>query len=288
MAGGLEGVLTLSSGRRLGWAEYGDHGGRPVLAFHGLPGSRRQRHPDEGIALGLGARMLHLERPGFGISDPAPGRTLSGWARDVAEACDLLGSGTVRVIGVSGGGPYALVCAAALGVRVERVAVVSGVGPPAVMRAGGHSPFVRLGFALAPRGAWTMRPFAALASAISRRLPDRYFELLGAGLNAADRRVFARSEIRRMFAEDMKEAFAQSGAAMAEDLALVASRWDFDSGAIRAPLALWHGTEDRIVPAAAAQAIAASVPHAELYLLPGEGHFLVFERLREILGWLMR
>jgi pimeloyl-ACP methyl ester carboxylesterase len=147
---------------------------------------------------------------------------------------------------------------------------------------------VRLGFALAPRGAWTMRPFAALASAIARRLPERYFELLGAGLNAADRRVFARREIRRMFAEDMKEAFAQSSAAMAEDLALVASRWDFDPGAIRAPLALWHGTEDRIVPAAAAQAVAASVPHAELRLLPGEGHFLVFERLREILGWLMR
>src|SRR4051812_45568947 len=101
MAPGLEGMLTLSSARRLGWAEYGDPGGRPVLAFHGLPGSRRQRHPDGGIALALRARMLHLERPGFGISDPAPGRTLAGWARDVAEACDLLGVKTMRVIGVS-------------------------------------------------------------------------------------------------------------------------------------------------------------------------------------------
>jgi pimeloyl-ACP methyl ester carboxylesterase len=288
MAVGLEGVLTLSSGRRLGWAQYGDPRGRAVLAFHGLPGSRRQRHPDEGIALALGARMLHLERPGFGISDPAPGRTLAGWGRDVAEAGDLLGVKTMRVVGISGGGPYALACAAALGARVERVAVVSGVGPPRAMRAGGYSPFVRLGFALAPRGGWTIRPFAALAGAIARRLPERYFELLGAGLDAADRRVFARREIREMFAEDMKEAFAQSSAAMAEDLALVASCWDFDPGAIRAPLALWHGTEDRIVPASASQAIAARVPHAELRLLPGEGHFFVFERWREILGWLMR
>jgi pimeloyl-ACP methyl ester carboxylesterase len=288
MAGRLEGVLTLSSGRRVGWAEYGDGRGQPVLAFHGLPGSRRQRHPDDGIALALGARMLHFERPGFGISDPAPGRTLAGWARDVAEACDLLGVGALRIAGVSGGGPYALACAAMLRNRVERVAVISGVGPPQAMRTRGYSPFVRLGFRLAPRGAWTLRPFAALAGAVARRLPERYFELLGAGLNATDRRIFARPEIRAMFAEDMSEAFAQSGAAMAEDMALVASRWDFDPGVIRAPLALWHGTEDRIVPLSAAQALAESVPRAELQVLRGEGHFLVFERWAEILGWLVR
>jgi pimeloyl-ACP methyl ester carboxylesterase len=288
MAGALEGVLTLSHGRRLGWAQYGDAGGRPVLAFHGLPGSRRQRHPDDGIALDLRARMLHIERPGFGISDPAPGRTLAGWARDVAEACDLLGLDAVRIAGVSGGGPYALACAAALGGRVERLAVISGVGPPEAMRSRGYSLFVRLGFALAPHGAWTMRPFAAAAGAIARRLPERYFELLGAGLNASDRRVFSRPEIRAMFSEDMGEAFAQSGSAMAEDLALVASPWDFDVGAIRIPACLWHGTEDRIVPVRAAEIIASRVPGAETKIIAGEGHFLVFERWHEILGWLMR
>ena len=288
MAGALEGVLTLPDGRRLGWAEYGDRRGRPVLTFHGLPGSRRQRHPDDAIALGLGARTLHLERPGFGISDPAPGRTFAGWARDVAAACDLLGVERIRIAGVSGGGPYALACAALLGPRVERVALISGVGPAEAMRARGHSLFVRLGFALAPHGAWTMRPFTAAASAVGRRLPERYFELLGLGLNAADRRVLQRAEIRAMFVEDMAEAFAQSGAAMAEDLALVASRWDFDPGAIRAPVRSWHGSDDTIVPLRAAEAAAARVPGAELTVIAGEGHFLVFERWREILEWLTR
>jgi pimeloyl-ACP methyl ester carboxylesterase len=57
---------------------------------------------------------------------------------------------------------------------------------------------------------------------------------------------------------------------------------------IGTPLALWHGAEDRIVPATAAQAIAARVPHAELHLLAGEGHFFIFERWREILSWLVQ
>jgi len=41
-------------------------------------------------------------------------------------------------------------------------------------------------------------------------------------------------------------------------------------------------------PAAAAQGIAARVQGAHLTLLPGEGHFLVFDRWREILAWLLQ
>jgi len=56
---------------------------------------------------------------------------------------------------------------------------------------------------------------------------------------------------------------------------------------VRSPVRLWHGAEDRAIPASAAQAIAARVRRAELTLLPAEGHFLVFERWREILAWLL-
>ena len=281
-------VLRLSSGRRLGFAEYGDPSGTPVIAFHGLPGSRRQWHPDASIQQDLVARVLLLERPGFGLSDPAPGRTLCGWAADVSEVCDLLGLRSVRISGMSGGGPYALACAAALGQRVLRTAVVSGVGLSHAMPAADVARVVRLGFALAGRLPWSIRPFAWLAGGLSRRVPEKYFQLLAAGLNATDKRVFARSDVCAVFVEDMKEAFAQSGRAFVEDLRLIASPWGFDPAAIRTPLALWHGTEDRIVPAAAAQATADRVPHAELRWLPGEGHFFVFERWREILAWLVQ
>jgi pimeloyl-ACP methyl ester carboxylesterase len=282
-----ERVLVLASGRRLGLAEYGDPEGAPVLVFHGLPGSRRQRHPDDAIARDLRARTLHLERPGFGLSDPAPGRALVDWVRDVDEACGLLGLSSVRVAGISGGGPYALACAALLGRRVRRTIVVSGVGPPRAAPASDFTPLVRLAFALAPRAPWSMRPFAALAAVLAPRLPEKYFEILGLGLNAADRRVLARRDVRAMFVEDMACAFAQSGRAFAQDLTLITSPWGFDPTNIALPLALWHGTEDRIVPFAATRAVAARVPHADLRLLPGEGHYYVFERWREILDWLM-
>jgi len=259
-----------------------------VLVFHGLPGSRRQRHPDDGIARSLGARMLHFDRPGFGRSDPAPRRTVASFAADVSAACDALDVRRVRLAGVSGGAPYALACAALLPERVLKVAIVSGVGPPGTMPGSELRLKNRLGLLIAPRAAWLLRPFAWGMGSLGLRDPEAYLDGVAEDLNGADRRLLERPDVRAMFAEDLAEAFAQSGAAFVRDLALIAGDWGIDFGAVRSPLKLWHGTEDRAIPAAAAQAIAARVRGAELDLLPGEGHFLVFERWREILAWLLQ
>lgn len=281
-------MLTLACGRTLGLSESGDPKGIPVLAFHGLPGSRFQRHPDERIPLELGARVLHLERPGFGLSDPAPGRTLLDWAADVGEVCDLLDLRSVRIVGVSGGGPYALACAAALGQRIVRTAIVSGVGIPGTVPPEEITPFIRLGFTLAQWAPWSLHLFTSFASALSRYLPEKYSQVLTFGLNATDKRVCARSEVRRMFMQDMYGAFAQSGRAFAEDLTIIAAPWGFDPATIQTPLALWHGADDLTVPITAARTIAARVPGAELYELVGDGHFFILERWREILAWVVR
>ena len=59
---------------------------------------------------------------------------------------------------------------------------------------------------------------------------------------------------------------------------------------IRAPLAVVHGTADRFVPAAEAELLAAAVPRARLFLVPGMGH--AFHRgagpaVLEAVGWVL-
>jgi len=281
----LNRLVVLPDGRRLAVAEYGHPEGRPVLGFHGLPGSRRQRHPDDSIATTLGVRMLHLDRPGFGRSDPHRSRTLTSWAADARAVCDALGLDRVCVIGASAGGPYALACAALLGERVVRTAVVSGIGPPGTMAL--RSRILRAGFALAPRARWSVRPFAFAAGLLARHAPGRYLNALASQLNSADRGLLARAEFRAMLAEDLREAFSQGTAAFAQDLALIAAPWPFDLARIGCPLALWHGVEDWMVPHAAAEAIARAVPAAQLHRVSGGGHFLALARWDEILRWLV-
>ncbi len=114
------GELTLPDRRRLAWVERGDPAGTVVFAFHGLPGSRFQAHPDDGIALHAEARVIHIDRPAFGRSDPQPGRRLADWAADVGALADHLRIDRFTVAGVSGGGPFACACASVLGQRVPR------------------------------------------------------------------------------------------------------------------------------------------------------------------------
>jgi pimeloyl-ACP methyl ester carboxylesterase len=255
--------------------------------FHGLPGSRRQRHPDDGIAAALGARMLHFDRPGFGRSSPAPQRTLIELAQDTEYLCRHFSLGKIRLAGVSAGAPYALACAALLADRVVKTAIVNGVGPPGTMAGARFRLRNRLGFVLARRAPRLLQPFAWGMGSLGRSDPERYLAMVASSLGESDRKELEDPKVRAMFAEDLAEAFAQSSGAFVSDLALVAGEWGFDLGAMRAPLRLWHGDDDQAVPPSGAQAIAARVRGAELTLLPGRGHFLVFEHWRDILAWLL-
>ena len=108
-----EGRFYLPNGRRLGFAEYGDPAGAVVFWFHGTPGGRRQ-FPLHGrrAADNLGLRVIAVERPGTHLSDPHRYETVAEWATDMAWVADSLGAERLAVIGLSGGGPYALACGA--------------------------------------------------------------------------------------------------------------------------------------------------------------------------------
>ena len=121
--------LELSDGRRLVYAEYGEFDGTPLLFFHGTPGSRRVARWADAAARRRGVRLIAPDRPGFGLSDPQPGRTLGDWPADVAELADALGLGRFAVAGVSGGGPYVAACAWRMPDRLTGAGIISGMGP---------------------------------------------------------------------------------------------------------------------------------------------------------------
>jgi len=104
-------VLRLNDGRLLGYAEFGDPGGTPVMFFHGFPGSRLEGALGHEAAERAAVRMICIDRPGMGLSTFQPGRRMLDWPADVAALADALGIGRFAVGGVSGGGPYAAVCA---------------------------------------------------------------------------------------------------------------------------------------------------------------------------------
>ena len=114
-------TLTMPDGRDVGYADFGPTGATPVLWCHGGPGSRLEPLADAPAARDAGYRFIGIDRPGYGLSTPQPGRSIGGWVPDAIAVLDALEIERVAVAGVSTGGAYALALAAAAPERVTGV-----------------------------------------------------------------------------------------------------------------------------------------------------------------------
>jgi pimeloyl-ACP methyl ester carboxylesterase len=121
-------ALSLYDGRRMMIADVGDPHGIPVLYVAGYGHCRLARHSDDGLAAEAGVRLLAIDPPGLGGSDPRPGYSLLAWARDGIELAGHLGIGRFAVLGWSWGGPYALALAHEYPDLVTSVGLVSALG----------------------------------------------------------------------------------------------------------------------------------------------------------------
>lgn len=277
----------LPDGRTMAYAEHGDPAGHPVLGCHGSPSSRLERHvEDVADYRRWGVRLIVPDRPGFGRSDPQPGRRVTDWPADAARLMDSLDVGQFAVLSLSGGAAYALACAAALGPRVRGVGVLAGAPPPDVpwpwpawvprrLRTAVHRPS-RATTAL-------LRPVFAPAALRPTAIPG----YLQARLSPADGRVLARPVVRRLLVETFSEGLRNGPAPLAEDRALLFRPWGFPLAAVRQRVHLWHGTQDWQIPVALGRVFAAMLPDCTTHWLDGEGHFAVFDHAAEIYGALL-
>jgi pimeloyl-ACP methyl ester carboxylesterase len=278
-------VIRLPDGRRMGYSEYGAPNGHPVFFFHGFGTSRVICPPDESPALELGLRLIAVDRPGIGLSDPLPGRSLLDWPVDVAGLADTLGIGSFSVIGWSGGGPYALACGHAL---PDRVAAIGLVSSPAPLTGTPESGYLRRLDRHAVRAAhkapWVIRLAMWHWGRPQRRDPTRFFETSVADMCAADQAILSEPELRDRMIANSAELYRQGGRGMYDEALVLARPWGFQVSEVRVPVFVWHGALDETVPLAMADYLASELPAAHVNVHSEEGHHLLYRRWPEILA----
>ena len=121
--------VSLGADRRIAVDDRGDRDGVPVLFVHGTPDSRLARHPDDGIAASVGVRLLAVDRPGIGHSDPDPSATPASVADDHAAVLDHLGIERAGVLAWSSGAVPALALAGRHPDRIDRLLLVAPLVP---------------------------------------------------------------------------------------------------------------------------------------------------------------
>jgi pimeloyl-ACP methyl ester carboxylesterase len=271
----LDSTVRLTDGRVLAWREWGDTDGRVVLAFHGVPGSRVW-WPGEAETVAAGARLIVFDRPGYGLSDPAPGRPMVGWAADVAEFTELCGIGRFGVVGWSGGAPYAAAVAATMPDRLTGVCIACSASISCALP----------GFELADddRHVLELIDRYGPAEAASRSADED--QDWAAGLRAdpttlvgindvadGDRWIFEDVGLADGLYASVRESVRQGAIGSASDWVAQLTPWGFAFEEIEPEVHLWHGAQDATVKLERFERVAELLPRATLTIWPDVGHF---------------
>jgi pimeloyl-ACP methyl ester carboxylesterase len=284
----LEGNVAVGDDRQIGFAEFGDPQGRAVFWLHGTPGARRQIPMEARVyAEQRQIRLIGIDRPGIGSSTPHQYDTVFAFADDVRTIADTLGIDKMEVIGLSGGGPYTLACAAAMPDRVVAAGVIGGVAPTTGSDGIAGGVMGSVGLRVAPLLGVAGGPIRVVASALIRLIRpvgSPAVDLYGRVSPEADRQLLARPEIKAMFLDDLLNGSRKQMAAPFADVVVFARDWGFRLDEVKVPVRWWHGDHDHIVPFDHGLHVVAKLPDVEMYHLPGESHLAGLGRAEEILG----
>jgi len=267
--------LRLPDERWLAYAEYGDPEGTPVIYCHGFPGSRLEARLFEASAHRQRLRVIAPDRNGIGLSDPLPGRRLIDWASDVAMLADALDLERFHLLGVSGGGPYALACAHRLADRLEGVALVCPLGPLdhqanlSAMR--WHAVLSFTSIRALPL--FTRSLYRYWVVPFVRHHPQTAYHMMLSMAPPADHRVLSRPAVRETIVASLAEAVRGGADGVLDEMALYAAPWGFEPEEIGMPIQLWHGTADDTVPIRQGMEVAQRLPDCTARYLDGEAHF---------------
>lgn len=277
-------ILTLSTGRKLAYEEFGDPKGLPCFYHHGWPSSRVQAVMMDGVGKEMGLRIVSADRPGMGDSDYHPGRRLLDWPQVQEELAAHLGWDRFHVVGVSGGGPYALVSAYAMPDRLLSVSVVCGAPPLHLLGAQDMFWVYRAVLQVRNRCPWLLGLIFRAGTIISYQTPSQMpMRWLLALLDAEDRAAMRKAATQQVVAEGFRQAVRRGVAPVMTDADVYLTDWGFDLSAITLPVHFWHGRRDRNIPVVYAEKIAARIPGAITHWFDEEGHYSIcVNRCREV------
>jgi pimeloyl-ACP methyl ester carboxylesterase len=275
-------MIVLPDGRRLGYAEYGDPDGVPVMSFHGGLSSRLDAAPADEACRTLGIRLVSPDRPGMGLSDFQEGRTLLDWPADVVSLADGLGIGRFGAVGWSAGGPYVAACGFAIAERLTAGAMVASAVPFELSSRRGLNLADRVLLFLSERMPWAASQ--ALRLSVGLPSPTRLERSIAHSLVAADMEAIRRAGPPDRSLAFMKEALRDGTRGVIADYRVFGDPWGFALEDVAVPIHVWQGSEDTLCPPGDPALLAEHLPDAELTIVPGEGHLsLLRNQARAIL-----
>lgn len=292
-------TITLPDGHKLGYAEAGSPTGYPLFVFHGFPGSRLDARALEEVGRRQNIRIIAPDRPGYGLSTYNPMFCIADWPNHVQDLARQLELKRFAVLGGSGGGPYALVCASAIPSQtLTSVGLLASAGP---WEAGtrGVPTSARIGSWAATNCPSLAIRLLDLIVNLTRKIAytDTGNKLMDSAVSKAVKAAgkdMPESEHHRAVAERreramriLSEPFAQGSRGFVREAYLLTHPYGFRLEDIKQMVHIWHGTKDKNSPIHMVRYMAERIPQCTLREFEGETHFTVVKHLEEVITTLV-
>ena len=272
-------LFELPDGRSVDVYVAGPSDGVPLVSHHGTPGAGLPFGPFVQDAADRGLRWVSYSRPGYASSTRDEGRSVADCVPDVVAILDHLGAGRFYTTGGSGGGPHSLACAALLPDRVLACSAVAAVAPrdaAGLEWTGGMGPENIDEFGAAEAGPEALERFleGEAPGLLEATSADELIDTMAGLLPPVDREALS-GEYANATIESMHRSVRNGIWGWFDDDMAFLKDWGFSLDAIEAPVAIWQGRQDRMVPFAHGDWLAEHTAGARSHLLDDHGHLSI-------------
>lgn len=275
--------LILNDGRKLGFAEFGNKNGFPVIYCHGSQSSRLEMHYDLSFTIESNIKIITIDRPGHGISDFNPKGTILSFSEDVKQLTTQLNINRFSIVGMSAGAPFALGIAYYLPSNVHKTVIISGFAPYIKTNRKHLSKEVSVMLGLAKTFPSLLKILLKFQNKQMAKNPKKALQGFLKIMSEPDKKVLEKEAVISVIENMFKEAFRQGSKGIAYEISkLLVNDWNFDLAKIQTPVLFFQGLKDNNVPYQWAEYMANEIMHSTLKFYPEKGHLIIFEHVKEI------
>jgi pimeloyl-ACP methyl ester carboxylesterase len=102
-------------------------------------------------------------------------------------------------------------------------------------------------------------------------------------MEGAEREVVERPEVAERFLQAVREMTRQGRQGATHDMQVLLSAWGFRPEELRVPVRIWQVDEDGMLRSSFGDTYGASISNCMVTRCPGAGHFLLEDRMDEVL-----